>query len=139
MLPRPPRSTRTDTLVPYTTLFRSPAPHSDPALWRPRQEPRPQCPFPPEHRARHSTAHGHRRSAPDRASHPSPAPDPPSAHERSGVPALRASSQDRSEEHTSELQSLMRISYAVFCLTKQSHHSYCNQYIYLHHTNITTS
>src|SRR3546814_18904835 len=78
MIRRPPRSTRTDTLFPYTTLFRSgdpPARRSDgwsPPSW---------C----------SAAH-------------------------SGDPARAAA---RSEEHTSELQSLMRTSYAVFCLKKK--------------------
>src|SRR3546814_6111744 len=38
------------------------------------------------------------------------------------VPALQSTPMNRSEEHTSELQSLMRISYAVFCLTKKHHH-----------------
>src|SRR3546814_6768775 len=69
MIRRPPRSTRTDTLFPYTTLFRS-----------------------PQHRRR--------------------------LHRRQGDPRPRHSR--RSEEHTSELQSLMRISYAVFCLKKKT-------------------
>src|SRR3546814_4298656 len=76
MIRRPPRSTRTDTLFPYTTLFRS-------------------------------------------------------FHERLGMeigidpglllafPVDRHGRDERSEEHTSELQSLMRISYAVFCLKKK--------------------
>src|SRR3546814_8084159 len=68
MIRRPPRSTRTDTLFPYTTLFRSHAPI---------------CRHPPE--------------------------------------TWRSYPQWRSEEHTSELQSLMRISYAVFCLKKKNH------------------
>src|SRR3546814_16584317 len=80
---RPPRSTRTDTLVPYTTLFRS-------------------------------AIHGeqHAREADQ---------ENPAAAGRRGVrmhPHDRAESH-RSEEHTSELQSLMRISYAVFCLKKK--------------------
>src|SRR3546814_2606467 len=75
MIRRPPRSTRTDTLFPYTTLFRSSC-----------------APGPP------STA---RACCTRRA---------PSRH-----CAAR-----RSEEHTSELQSLMRISYAVFCLKKKT-------------------
>src|SRR3546814_1454435 len=79
MLRRPPGSTRTDTLFPYTTLFRSARRHSV----RP----------PGLHRA-------WRR--------------PP------GAPAgARRPAAGRSEEHTSELQSLMRISYAVFCLKKK--------------------
>src|SRR3546814_1147265 len=78
---RPPRSTRTDTLFPYTTLFRSGS--------RPR----------PAVRRRRSR--GHRLSPCSRRCRP------------------RQSSR-RSAEHTSELQSLMRISYAVFCLKKKS-------------------
>src|SRR3546814_13988048 len=70
MIRRPPRSTRTDTLFPYTTLFRSPAAAGE------------------------------------------------------GLSRLCAmgglSGPRRSEEHTSELQSLMRISYAVFCLKKKN-------------------
>src|SRR3546814_6457863 len=73
MIRRPPRSTRTDTLFPYTTLFRSPG--TVPATSRRRCSTRP------------------RRSA--------------------------GWTYSRSEEHTSELQSLMRISYAVFCLKKK--------------------
>src|SRR3546814_7319407 len=78
MIRRPPISTRTDTLFPYTTLFRSPRP--------------PSC---PERRSVH------------RASRQS----------RWGLGRTRRIR--RSEEHTSELQSLMRISYAVFCLKKK--------------------
>src|SRR3546814_20019047 len=82
MIRRPPRSTRTDTLFPYTTLFRSaPARH---------RSARPARPRPPSER---------RWRAP-----------PPFRGPRPGR---------RSEEHTSELQSLMRISYAVFCLKKK--------------------
>src|SRR3546814_8358047 len=79
MIRRPPRSTRTDTLFPYTTLFRSPASGQASTrryldIFRSKL-----CPL------------GKRRGA------------------------------IRSEEHTSELQSLMRISYAVFCLKKKKH------------------
>src|SRR3546814_8210091 len=88
MLRRPPRSTRTDTLFPYTTLFRSAS----------------------ETLASISTS-GLRF------------PTYTSMHDghcgvrlRPRKPTLRA----RSEEHTSELQSLMRISYAVFCLKKKT-------------------
>src|SRR3546814_15590319 len=89
MIRRPPRSTRTDTLFPYTTLFRSP-------LHRARQA----RSF-PEGLAilvRDRDASGNRAVYQPRADR------------------LR---RDRSEEHTSELQSLMRISYAVFCLKKK--------------------
>src|SRR3546814_2625276 len=80
MIRRPPRSTRTDTLFPYTTLFRSVV-HVD--------GDRPQLETGQEH-----------------------------DDERDAV-ARRNSIPFRSEEHTSELQSLMRISYAVFCLKKK--------------------
>src|SRR3546814_4089466 len=100
MLRRPPRSTRTDTLFPYTTLFRS-ARHRHPYA------PVPPCrgtPCPP---------HAHR--AP-----PGPAPTGQQSRQHSGS-GRRAAARPtaRSEEHTSELQSLMRISYAVFCLKKK--------------------
>src|SRR3546814_3409364 len=82
MIRRPPSSTPTDTLFPYTTLFRSV-------------------------RAETGSTSGNPRSIPwARYSVGSPA-------QASGAPATR------SEEHTSELQSLMRISYAVFCLKKK--------------------
>src|SRR3546814_8996632 len=95
---RPPRSTRTDPLLPYTTLFRSVAretggaPHAAARLERDartttdeRRRPVGECP------CRDSSAAAH-------------------------LPARTA--RCRSEEHTSELRSLMRISYAVFCLKK---------------------
>src|SRR3546814_11059753 len=81
MIRRPPRSTRTDTLFPYTTLFRS-LEHGDPV--------------------------GHRLD--DRTAEPLQA-----RH----VVVQAPLGEQRSEEHTSELQSLMRISYAVFCLKKK--------------------
>src|SRR3546814_21152937 len=83
MIRRPPRSTRTDTLFPYTTLFRS-------ALVGP-------CIAELRRSAQRTSPTGTRcihRPSVDRTSR-------------------------RSEEHTSELQSLMRISYAVFCLKKK--------------------
>src|SRR3546814_4960749 len=80
MIRRPPRSTRTDTLFPYTMLFRSP--------------PRPRC-----------------------CRHRSPRP---SCRDRRSRRRSRRPRRPRSEEHTSELQSLMRISYAVFCLKKSN-------------------
>src|SRR3546814_1028088 len=83
MIRRPPRSTRTDTLFPYTTLFRSLAQSDD------RQ-------------GLGSAVHGRRRNPP-----------------RPDWQSRAASHRKRSEEHTSELQSLMRISYAVFCLKKK--------------------
>src|SRR3546814_2952752 len=96
MIRRPPRSTRTDTLFPYTTLFRS-----GPCLCHPVPAPRP---------ARH--AEGRRRGKCAAGCHP----DRRARRER------RARGLPRSEEHTSELQSLMRISYAVFCLKKKTKH-----------------
>src|SRR3546814_8961181 len=72
---RPPRSTRTDTLLPYTTLFRSGRSGQAGGPWR------------------------------------------------DSVAGQRQNLAMRSEEHTSELQSLMRISYAVFCLKKKKHNS----------------
>src|SRR3546814_9877811 len=96
MIRRPPRSTRTDTLFPYTTLFRSLAAAHDAEAG-----PHLVAEFPLDvvHHLRHVAV------------------------------ALRALAEDvgdqllvgrRSEEHTSELQSLMRISYAVFCLKKKN-------------------
>src|SRR3546814_15631919 len=78
LIRRPPRSTRTDTLFPYTTLFRSPF------------------------------LRAHRTASPSLM-----------LGSISGVTEISAV--NRSEEHTSELQSLMRISYAVFCLKKKTH------------------
>src|SRR3546814_4924863 len=89
MIRRPPRSTRTDTLFPYTTLFRS-------------RRPRP-C---PGARAGHGGVLRH-----------SPAGQP--ARAAASGEGIRRQRGARSEEHTSELQSLMRISYAVFCLKKK--------------------
>src|SRR3546814_4771909 len=105
---RPPRSTRTDTLLPYTTLCRS-----------------------------RSAGSRHRGSAGRRAAAQAPLPawgrsrgDPADRgggdgrergrlfNDQAGDP--RAHAGIRSEEHTSELQSLMRISYAVFCLKKKT-------------------
>src|SRR3546814_1164931 len=85
MILRPPRSTRTDTLFPYTTLFRS-CRHGG--------------------RAAAGGAAGERRRAGRRGC------VRPARRAGGGAP--------RSEEHTSELQSLMRISYAVFCLKKKN-------------------
>src|SRR3546814_5161756 len=98
MIRRPPRSTRTDPLFPYTTLFRSLGPKQASFARFPGAIPRPS-------KARMN--HEHRRRRPGR---------PISNHSR---PRLRHGG-GRSEEHTSELQSLMRISYAVFCLKKKT-------------------
>src|SRR3546814_5162900 len=97
MIRRPPRSTRTDTLFPYTTLFRS--------VRRARAGRR-------DLRQRPAKRQGDAQVL-DRAVAQRRAAHPRSAHRVVG----RA--RGRSEEHTSELQSLMRISYAVFCLKKK--------------------
>src|SRR3546814_1562320 len=102
MIRRPPISTRTDTHFPYTTLFRSPPPLEIPLL------PPPLTP---------SWANGRRPRA--TASSRSPAAANRSAAACSNRTAFAPTR--RSEEHTSELQSLMRISYAVFCLKKKNH------------------
>src|SRR3546814_6570553 len=92
MIRRPPRSTRTDTLFPYTTLFRSWSfwHEQDAAAASPRAGP--------------GGLHAER------------------ARTRAGRSDAAAGGRERprSEEHTSELQSLMRISYAVFCLKKKN-------------------
>src|SRR3546814_6911395 len=94
MIRRPPRSTRTDTLFPYTTLFRS--------------------------RVRHRTV-PHRVSVPGLRD--------AAAARAAAAPLPRR----RSEEHTSELQSLMRNSYAVFCLKKKKYniHTTINKDIHI--------
>src|SRR3546814_1155039 len=101
MIRRPPRSTRTDTLFPYTTLFRS------------------------------RRAAGRRGALPRRVRRPRP-------RHRRGL--RRGEGRRRSEEHTSELQSLMRISYAVFCLKKKrkrsvQDHAYASCYNETRHVN----
>src|SRR3546814_10343842 len=96
MIRRPPRSTRTDTLFPYTTLFRS-CTRAASATSASATE------------AAAATAAGAATRAYG-ARGCSPSSDPSLLH---------AAGSDRSEEHTSELQSLMRISYAVFCLKKK--------------------
>src|SRR3546814_2710505 len=102
MIRRPPRSTRTDTLFPYTTLFRSSGARTAEA--RLRAQGARHRPGGPGWRGRSAAPAGAtRRSADERG-----ARDP-----HGGDRHLR------SEEHTSELQSLMRISYAVFCLKKK--------------------
>src|SRR3546814_8785817 len=112
MIRRPPRSTRTDTLFPYTTLFRSA--RRDPRGIRARVRSR-RTPQPPLHRVR-----GRRTKQRDaRPDHCRTA-----RRERAGTKVFMArlprhETIQRSEEHTSELQSLMRISYAVFCLQKK--------------------
>src|SRR3546814_2668788 len=117
MIRGPPISTRTDTLFPYTTLFRSIAiieasiaNVSRRRLSRRRGSPEPNDRIQPGRRAGRPE---HRlRFQPDyRAARPGSRPQA-SRHVHRRRP--------RSEEHTSELQSLMRISYAVFCLKKKN-------------------
>src|SRR3546814_1165904 len=107
MIRRPPRSTRTDTLFPDTTLFRSPQGRRHAAGRRRGQGIR--------HRlVTRLGGQGHdpaRRPRGDRRELRAHPPLEPRRHGRAPVA--------RSEEHTSELQSLMRISYAVFCLKKK--------------------
>src|SRR3546814_2705707 len=101
MIRRPPRSTRTDTLFPYTTLFRS------------RRDQGVRGVGGGDGSDRSRARNLHRPCAPD-------------AEDRRGGGRRLCRRQQgdqprerRSEEHTSELQSLMRISYAVFCLIKK--------------------
>src|SRR3546814_1294788 len=114
MIRRPPRSTRTDTLFPYTTLFRS------------GKARHPQGPA-EEHGVRRQGARAPGLHDPgaraDRV--PERVQDPHPGH-RPAVPRVRSLRAEgtRSEEHTSELQSLMRISYAVFCLKKKKSRQY---------------
>src|SRR3546814_5164025 len=101
MIRRPPRSTRTDTLFPYTTLFRSVADADDR-----------DADFPVAHAG--------------------------SSWGRKGVDEREAEARaGRSEEHTSELQSLMRSSYAVFCLKKKKNHNRTRSYQSRMKTEIT--
>src|SRR3546814_10916381 len=102
MIRQPPRSTRTDTLCPYTTLFRSDGRRGD-----------------------DRDAGG---SEGDRQRYGQAARPPAHASGEAGGGHAQGR---RSEEHTSELQSLMRISYAVFCLKKK------NYYIFKHNTHST--
>src|SRR3546814_9096326 len=127
MIRRPPRSTRTDTLFPYTTLFRSYG-RADPRGRSDARGPRRCAPDTGHHLGRAETRDTHQRAETGQATRCQPrAPARGDAtpagthagdsHAASGSPRRRALS-GRSEEHTSELQSLMRISYAVFCLKK---------------------
>src|SRR3546814_2141644 len=112
MIRRPPRSTRTDTLFPYTTLFRSSVRDRVPREWVALAEKFARLYYqnvPPEDILRedrenlYGAAVGLYQFA---------------AHRPAAGPKIRIFN-PRSEEHTSELQSLMRISYAVFCLKKK--------------------
>src|SRR3546814_3678783 len=108
MIRRPPRSTRTDTLFPYTTLFRSPG------RWlAPYQTPDGQMKALTGHQAVNRRSREYEQFGP--ASLRAACHSRPSDIQVPHCPTAARSS-IRSEEHTSELQSLMRISYAVFCL-----------------------
>src|SRR3546814_8829429 len=110
MVRRPPRSTRTDTLFPYTTLFRSPNHASKTCADEQRISKTIIC-LAPEPK----TVGG--GGWPERGLvHPQPAPCRSRTRRRLALSPCPAA--PRSEEHTSELQSLMRISFAVFCLNK---------------------
>src|SRR3546814_6128211 len=130
MIRRPPRSTRTDTLFPYTTLFRSP-----PALdWRlPKAAPTLRSAM-RRHRATPATT----GSIAGTCTRPYYSDRPIAINERGRIDMVKllndaaterthetpvrdvVARPARSEEHTSELQSLIRISYAVFCLKKHT-------------------
>src|SRR3546814_6834551 len=103
MIRRPPRSTRTDTLFPYTTLFRS-------AQWRGRRQGRP---------VGHGRAHPRSGARTGRRALAAGGWRAGIAGAAAQADACEIAYLRRSEEHTSELQSLMRISYAVFCLKKK--------------------
>src|SRR3546814_10691836 len=99
MIRRPPRSTRTDTLFPYTTLFRS-------------------CAVAPETGGGIKQSRAFQRTAAKTGAHQRFLTG---ASLRQAITESTSDKINRSEEHTSELQSLMRISYAVFCLKKKTH------------------
>src|SRR3546814_5470912 len=118
MIRRPPRSTRPDTLFPYTTRFRSARhPGGEPAPGQRLPLPAPVRPAAAQLRPRDVAAAGQRDAA-AAAGHRQRGRPRHRACGRTAGPARR-DLQQRSEEHTSELQSLMRISYAVFCLKKK--------------------
>src|SRR3546814_10250173 len=110
MIRRPPEATRIDTLFPYTQLFRSG--HGEGQ--------RQKQPAPPVHVAEHGfeIAGSAAKSRLRKRGALRPAGR---GHGRQGHWRARFVHRCRSEEHTSELQSLMRISYAVFCLTKKKY------------------
>src|SRR3546814_5866622 len=107
MIRRPPRSTRTDTLFPYTTLFRSGATKIRPRSAHARRY----SPF--------SVTFAWVQVSPER--YQTTGRLLPGAW--TGTKTENVISVPGSEEHTSELQSLMRISYAVFCLKKNKQHN----------------
>src|SRR3546814_8237581 len=108
MIRRPAISTRTDTLFPYTTLFKGKCHES---RFDPKQTQRPlePCPAAPWCLCSHNPLQIFERTSPAIRS-----------DDQNSEWTTRSIASSRSEEHTSELQSLMRISYAVFCLTKNN-------------------
>src|SRR3546814_5535917 len=138
MIRRPPRSTRTDTLFPYTTLFRSDARHRDVGHPHPLRRP---AAAGAGHRCDLVELPGQRavldadvagvlplgqlaagKDAQTGSGSGRGAVGGTGAGAVAGGRPVRAV-MTRSEEHTSELQSLMRISYAVFCLKKKNIHT----------------
>src|SRR3546814_4156349 len=116
MIRRPPRTTRTDTLFPYTTLFRSLFLLVVGGAERTRQRRHPRTQGLDRGAGVRSRRHSYRRIPGVGWRHQGADPVPRDLCVR-----------DRSEEHTSELQSLMRISYAVVCLKKKKKkHEYRN-------------
>src|SRR3546814_1855502 len=119
MIRRPPRSTRTDTLCPYTTLFRS----ASPLLRVSRCSLKSHVKWHPFCSTCCSVGGRFRAFA-------------PSVRQGSwtwmGYPVAPVINLTGSEEHTSELQSLMRISYAVFCLKKKNKHNNHISITYIH-------
>src|SRR3546814_9745246 len=105
MIRRPPRSTRTDTLFPYTTLFRSVRSHYD-----------------NNYLGALARLNAIRKKMKESRWESTPAFSLVGAKREELLAANSVFLHERSEEHTSELQSLMRISYAVFCLKKQKQH-----------------
>src|SRR3546814_3236778 len=137
MIRRPPRSTRTDTLVPYTTLFRSwraggkcaddgrsqrclsPRPVRHLAPWA-QEDPCGIWRAPPKNGKTIRSVRQRRSRRDFPRCHSSQAQDRLYASALCAARAPGCETRLRSEEHTSELQSLMRISYAVFCLKKKN-------------------
>src|SRR3546814_4903939 len=129
MIRRPPRSTRTDSLFPYTPLFRS----REPPQRFPRQELRRRLPrlelLPRPERWRRRLQLPRLRQPWQPWFRRVPPPFPP-ASPCSGCCVRRAPRCRGSEEHTSELQSLMRISSSVLCLEKKKKHNNHNKIIH---------
>src|SRR3546814_2750955 len=114
MTRRPPTSTRTDTLFPYPTLFRSSAAAS---RWRTATCRTTACSNIGEcWTKKHATVMILGDTCTRACAF---------CNVKTGMPRLDVA--ERSEEHTSELQSLMRSSYAVFCLKKKKENTYINQ------------